>query len=359
MIEAVGHRHLPSYFRAPSTGCSPWAGASSCRRSPCRTRSTGPSPAGLGLDPQTHLPGGYLPSLVAAAGAMAAATRLNLVPGYRQPVCAHPGALARNLSSPGARRCWYPRLRRDLPAPLDLLFQRYWCEAGFPHSGWCATTTWCWRAWASRWRRVDAARRTGHHPGQFRPLPGGLVHLCVLGAAAGYIRSRPPRPASCRWPCTWRWSVSPGGGATPARLPAVFSGCASTASTCTPAPSALRTPVLSCCCRRSGCSSFGRSSPPCTTRSAWLSGRPLVAPRLGAIGGPLAYWAGVRLGAAGFGPDLGRSLVQIGIGWALAMVVLLAAHPHRAGSGPAHLPLFTRPRLNPGAGHRKKTPDHY
>jgi hypothetical protein len=31
----------------------------------------------------------------------------------------------------------------------------------------------------------------------------------------------------------------------------------------------------------------------------------------------------VRLGAAGFGVDLGRSLAQIGIGWAVAMVVLL------------------------------------
>ena len=63
---------------------------------------------------------------------------------------------------------------------------------------------------------------------------------------------------------------------------------------------------------------------------AWLSGRPLVALAFGAIGGPLAYWAGVRLGAAGFGPDLGRSLVQIGIGWALAMVVLLAASTRTA-----------------------------
>ena len=63
---------------------------------------------------------------------------------------------------------------------------------------------------------------------------------------------------------------------------------------------------------------------------AWLSGRPLVALAFGAIGGPLAYWAGVRLGAAGFGPDLGRCLVQIGIGWALAMVVLLAASTRTA-----------------------------
>lgn len=56
---------------------------------------------------------------------------------------------------------------------------------------------------------------------------------------------------------------------------------------------------------------------------AWLSGRPLVALAFGAIGGPLAYWAGVRLGAAGFGPDLGRALAQIGIGWVIAMAILL------------------------------------
>ena len=56
---------------------------------------------------------------------------------------------------------------------------------------------------------------------------------------------------------------------------------------------------------------------------AWLSGRPLVALAFGAIGGPLAYWAGVRLGAAWFGPDLGRALAQIGIGWVIAMAILL------------------------------------
>ncbi|MFA5026270.1 MAG: DUF2878 domain-containing protein [Candidatus Methylomirabilota bacterium] len=56
---------------------------------------------------------------------------------------------------------------------------------------------------------------------------------------------------------------------------------------------------------------------------AWITSRPLLALGFGALGGPLAYWAGVRVGAAGFGADLGRCLVQIGIGWAVAMALLL------------------------------------
>ena len=69
---------------------------------------------------------------------------------------------------------------------------------------------------------------------------------------------------------------------------------------------------------------------------AWITGRPLLALAFGAIGGPLAYWAGVRLGAAGFGPDLGRALTQIGIGWVIAMAILLRltarTAPHPAGA---------------------------
>lgn len=69
---------------------------------------------------------------------------------------------------------------------------------------------------------------------------------------------------------------------------------------------------------------------------AWITGRLLLALVFGAIGGPLAYWAGVRLGAAGFGPDLVRCLVQIGIGWVIAMAILLRltarTAPHPAGA---------------------------
>jgi hypothetical protein len=58
---------------------------------------------------------------------------------------------------------------------------------------------------------------------------------------------------------------------------------------------------------------------------AWLNGRYLLGALLGAVSGPLAYWAGVRLGAAGFGEDLIRCLLQIGVLWALVMVFLLWA----------------------------------
>lgn len=58
---------------------------------------------------------------------------------------------------------------------------------------------------------------------------------------------------------------------------------------------------------------------------AWLNGRYLLGALLGAISGPLAYWAGVRFEAAGFGEDLLRCLLQIGVLWGLVMVFLLWA----------------------------------
>lgn len=47
-----------------------------------------------------------------------------------------------------------------------------------------------------------------------------------------------------------------------------------------------------------------------------------LAALLGAIGGPLAYYAGARLGAIAF-PDMGTALVAIGIGWAVLAPALL------------------------------------
>lgn len=61
----------------------------------------------------------------------------------------------------------------------------------------------------------------------------------------------------------------------------------------------------------------------------WLRGRYLLAALLGALGGPLAYWAGSRLGAIeleGYG-----ALLEIGAAWGLSMIVLLG------------LEAFTRP----------------
>lgn len=55
----------------------------------------------------------------------------------------------------------------------------------------------------------------------------------------------------------------------------------------------------------------------------WLSGRYMLGALLGSVSGALAYWAGVRFGAAAFGTELVHSLVQIGLSWGLTMVVLL------------------------------------
>lgn len=50
----------------------------------------------------------------------------------------------------------------------------------------------------------------------------------------------------------------------------------------------------------------------------WLMTHPLFAVLFGAVGGPLAYWSGAKLGAIGLNrPTLG--LLCIGLGWASAM----------------------------------------
>ena len=54
-----------------------------------------------------------------------------------------------------------------------------------------------------------------------------------------------------------------------------------------------------------------------------LRSRPLVAGLLGAVGGPLAYAGGVRLGAAGFHPEPWISLLAIGAVWAVAFPSML------------------------------------
>lgn len=53
----------------------------------------------------------------------------------------------------------------------------------------------------------------------------------------------------------------------------------------------------------------------------WLKGRPVLAVLLGAIGGPLAYFAGHRLGAID-AADLPLALFVQGVGWAVLMPVL-------------------------------------
>ncbi len=50
---------------------------------------------------------------------------------------------------------------------------------------------------------------------------------------------------------------------------------------------------------------------------SWLKGRMLLASLFGALGGPLAYWAGVRVGAASFNWSLIQSLTTLAVIWAI------------------------------------------
>jgi hypothetical protein len=54
----------------------------------------------------------------------------------------------------------------------------------------------------------------------------------------------------------------------------------------------------------------------------WMAGRYLLAALFGAIGGPLSYLAGARLGAMTF-VDTGSAVTALAIGWGLAMPLLM------------------------------------
>ncbi len=55
----------------------------------------------------------------------------------------------------------------------------------------------------------------------------------------------------------------------------------------------------------------------------WLSGRYLMGAALGLIGGPLAYWGGVRIGAAELGNNLLLSLSSLVLVWTLMIPLLI------------------------------------
>jgi hypothetical protein len=62
----------------------------------------------------------------------------------------------------------------------------------------------------------------------------------------------------------------------------------------------------------------------------WLHGRPALAAILGAVGGPLAYLAGVRIGAATVIAPAPVAYGAIGLAWGLATPALLwLARPHQ------------------------------
>jgi len=54
----------------------------------------------------------------------------------------------------------------------------------------------------------------------------------------------------------------------------------------------------------------------------WLRGRWMLAAALGAIAGPLSYWAGVRMGALQF-IDPVKAVIALAIGWGVATPLLL------------------------------------
>jgi hypothetical protein len=65
----------------------------------------------------------------------------------------------------------------------------------------------------------------------------------------------------------------------------------------------------------------------------WLRGRWLVAALAGAIGGPLAYYGGHRLGALEFGNE-SAALITLAIGWAFITPLLMALSARFDGYAP-------------------------
>jgi hypothetical protein len=54
----------------------------------------------------------------------------------------------------------------------------------------------------------------------------------------------------------------------------------------------------------------------------WMKGRLLMAAVFGAVGGPMAYYAGYKLGAVAV-PDIAVAMLALGIGWAVMMPLLM------------------------------------
>lgn len=64
----------------------------------------------------------------------------------------------------------------------------------------------------------------------------------------------------------------------------------------------------------------------------WLSGRYLLGALFGAVGGPLAYWSGMRMGAATFGTNPQLTLLALAIVWAWVTPFLLWSRHKLANS---------------------------
>lgn len=70
----------------------------------------------------------------------------------------------------------------------------------------------------------------------------------------------------------------------------------------------------------------------------WLHGRPALAALLGALGGPLAYLSGARLGAVRLAPGH-RTVIVLAIGWAALTPLLCALARRLDGYLPAGTPV--------------------
>ncbi|WP_240744267.1 DUF2878 domain-containing protein [Desulfopila sp. IMCC35006] len=61
---------------------------------------------------------------------------------------------------------------------------------------------------------------------------------------------------------------------------------------------------------------------------AWLQSRPVLSAVFGALGGPAAYWAGVRLGAASFQWPLLQALAFLSLLWACLWSLVMYCSMH-------------------------------
>jgi hypothetical protein len=79
---------------------------------------------------------------------------------------------------------------------------------------------------------------------------------------------------------------------------------------------------------------------------SWMRGRFALAAMVGAVGGPPAYLAGERMGAAALGPSHTAALAVIAVEWAVAMPLLVWME-RRARLGPTADGSVGRARLAP------------
>ncbi len=67
----------------------------------------------------------------------------------------------------------------------------------------------------------------------------------------------------------------------------------------------------------------------------WVLSRPLITLAFGVAGGPIAYLAGARLGAAELGAPMGATLAAIAVGWGLLMLLMRLPAHHKSIGVPA------------------------